>query len=269
MTIIMIRNGVRTDLTEYLRVKEFYVEPLSIQYDEYKVDQGNTIVVPRGYNTRRITATFKFSNFNLDSYAGKLAFFRELFTHQEPFFLIDMHDSTKMWHVRNEGGFPSTRSALSADIEVSFICVNKYGMHTRGNNNITKLWSAGNNAWSDNISWSEEYENSFSGNNIEYNYLGTAPLDPRENASIIRLQGVFGSQVRIQNTTNGSDFIYNGSLISSDTLLLNGTDVSKNGTNVKNNTNYKVITLSPGINNLVVTGGTVNSLSLEHNFYYL
>ena len=269
MTIVIIRNGVRTDLTDYLRVKEFYVEPLSIQYDEYKVDQGNTVVVPRGYNTRRIKATFKFMSYNLDIYAGKLAMFRELFTHQEPFYLIDMHDSTKMWYVRNEGGFPSNRSALSADIEVSFVCVNKYAMHVRGNNLIDKRWSANNNAWSDNISWSSEYRNSYTSNNVVYNYLGTALLDPRENESFFTLKGTFSTRVRIQNTTTGSDFIYNGSLTSSDELLLYDTRVIKNGSNVKGDTNFSVITLAPGNNNIIISGGTVSSFVLEHNFYYL
>ena len=269
MTIRLIRNSQEIDLTDYFRVKEFYVEPLTIQYDEYKVDQGNTIVVPRGYNTRRITATFKFMNYNLDAYAGKLAMFRELFTHQEPFYLIDMHDSTKMWYVRNDGGFPTTRSALSADIEVSFVCVNKYAMHTRGNNVIDKRWSANNNAWSDNISWSDTYTNSYNSNNVLYNYLGTALLDPRENESSFTLRGTFSNQVRIQNTTTGSDFIYNGSLTSSDELLLYNTRVFKNGISVKNDTNFSVITLTPGNNNIIISGGTVSSFVLEHNFYYL
>ena len=270
MTIRLIRNSQEIDLTSYFRVKEFYVEPLTIQYDEYKVDQGNTIVVPRGYNTRRITATFKFMNYNLDAYAGKLAMFRELFTHQEPFYLIDMHDSTKMWYVRNDGGFPTTRSALSADIEVSFVCVNKYAMHTRGNNVIDKRWSANNNAWSDNISWSDTYENAFDINGIvEYNYLGTAPLDPRENPSVINLTGTFSNNVTITNLTNGSNLVYNGSLSQTDRMVIDGTSVLRNGINVRNETNFGVITFSPGINRISVTGGTNARISFEHNFYYL
>lgn len=136
---------------------------------------------------------------------------------------------------------------------------------------MDKSWLDGRLAWQLGIAdWNNPLP-SYTFNSNIFNVLngGNVKIDPRCMPLKITLKGTFSSSVTIRNNTTGEVFTYNGSLTSSDTLILNGVSYLKNGAHITGSTNKKLISLAKGNNSFSITGGTVTSISFEFPFYYL
>lgn len=72
----------------------------------------------------------------------------------------------------------------------------------------------------------------------------------------------------LTNQATGERVTYNESLTASDTLVFDGVQYLKNGVNVSKHTNYGLIKLIPGENQISITGGTVTSVEFDFRFYF-
>lgn len=136
---------------------------------------------------------------------------------------------------------------------------------------MEQSWLDGRLAWQLGIAdWNKGLPN-YTFNTNTFNVLngGNVKMDPRCMPLKITLKGTFSSSVTIRNNTTSEVFTYNGSLTSSDTLILNGVSYLKNGAHITGSTNKKLISLAKGNNSFSITGGTVTSISFEFPFYYL
>lgn len=135
-------------------------------------------------------------------------------------------------------------------------------------NVIPKEWDVDSWAWGMGIEWDKSFSWKFTSSSFTVQNLGNELVDPRYMPFKIKLKGSFSNKVTIRNSTTGNQFEFNGSLLSSDELVLDGVDYLKNGARVASKTNYGLIKLKPGENQISITGGTVSSVEFDFRFYF-
>ncbi|MGM9925224.1 MAG: phage tail family protein [Bacillus sp. (in: firmicutes)] len=96
---------------------------------------------------------------------------------------------------------------------------------------------------------------------------GDVPVDPRSMDLLIKFVGN-ATNLQIKNLTTGDTWQHTGSLVKSDTLLLNGIKSLKNGQSIFKNTNKKLITIAPGWNDFEITGASDFLITFDFRFYY-
>lgn len=131
-----------------------------------------------------------------------------------------------------------------------------------------KLWDINKWQWNQGLTWDDELQYRFTSNNFTLKNFGNVKVDPRESELKITIKATTSSYLEIKNVTTDELFRFNGTLSTSDTLILNGIHSYKNGVNAILNTNKKLLTLAPGNNVFSVTGGTIQSIEFDFRFLY-
>ncbi|MGE7940619.1 phage tail domain-containing protein [Lysinibacillus xylanilyticus] len=131
-----------------------------------------------------------------------------------------------------------------------------------------KLWDINKWEWNQGLTWDDDLQYKFTSNNFTLKNFGNVKVDPRESELKITVKATASSYLEIKNVTTGEVFRFNSGLSTSDTLILNGIHSYKNGANAILNTNKKLLTLAPGNNVFVVTGGTIQSIEFDFRFLY-
>ncbi|MFP7199677.1 phage tail family protein [Lysinibacillus halotolerans] len=98
--------------------------------------------------------------------------------------------------------------------------------------------------------------------------LGNEIVDPRYIPLVIKIKGSFPNGITLTNQTTGDVFKFNGVLSSTDTLEIRDINYFVNGLNSASETNYNLITLKPGENQILITGGTVSLVEFDFRFHY-
>lgn len=78
-----------------------------------------------------------------------------------------------------------------------------------------------------------------------------------------------GNSYQITNNTNGTNYQYNGTIQSSDSLVLNGLSTTLNGNPASQNTNFGYIKLEKGWNDITVSGATSHTTTFSFPFVYI
>lgn len=238
--VIRKLNDETIDLNDIgLKVLEFEPESLEVINDVVGID-GGYVINRTTYGPRYIHATFKFMSDTITNYAQKRAEIFNLFTITEPFYLTDKRTPDVNWYVKNDGKFNLQRNLKSGEFSVSFICVNKYAlatMTTTVNYNVSAF---------------------------TVDYDGTALLDPRENYLELTVKATSAENLQIKNETTGDTYIYKEPLNSDDELSINGIRTFKNGIDKTLATNFGLITLTPGENNIIVSNGVLRSIRIRY-----
>ena len=131
-----------------------------------------------------------------------------------------------------------------------------------------KLWDINKWEWNQGLTWDEDLQYMFASNNFTLKNFGNVKVDPRESELKITIKATTSSYLEIKNVTTGEIFRFNGTLSTSDTLVLNGIHTYKNGVNAILSTNKKLITLAPGNNVFTVSGGIIQSIEFDFRFLY-
>ncbi|MEY9976595.1 phage tail domain-containing protein [Lysinibacillus sp. RC79] len=131
-----------------------------------------------------------------------------------------------------------------------------------------KLWNIDKWQWNQGLTWDDDLQYKFASNSFTLKNFGNVKVDPRESELKITIKATTSSYLEIKNVTTGEVFRFNGTLSSTDTLILNGIHSYKNGVNAILNTNKKLLTLAPGNNIFTVTGGTIQSIEFDFRFLY-
>lgn len=266
----------KTDGTEYklkdlgIRVVEFEPESLNVINEVVNIPGSTAISIPVGYEARYINAEFAIHALNLVDYALFRSELFELFVRDEPFYIIDEKDMTKRWYVRSDGMFSLSRALKTGKFTISFLCVNSYqeSVNTSLYFSGKKYWSDEKFAWNGMITWDDELNYTFNTNSFSVNNLGNAKVIPESSQLKITIKTVANGYFEMRNNTNGSIFRYRNPLNSSDTLVIDGVRVLKNGQNSLINTDMSFISLEPGINDIVVTSGSLYSASFDFRFLF-
>ncbi|QCR33122.1 phage tail domain-containing protein [Lysinibacillus sp. SGAir0095] len=118
------------------------------------------------------------------------------------------------------------------------------------------------------IEWDEDYTWEFTSAYPIVRNLGNVPVNPRYMPLKITIKGDFPNGVTLTNQTTGESVTFSGSLTASDTLVFDGVQYLKNGVNVSYQTNYGLIKLKPGENQISITGGSLTSVKFDFRFYF-
>jgi hypothetical protein len=100
---------------------------------------------------------------------------------------------------------------------------------------------------------------------------GDEPVDPRERWAYLQVlfQGASENLI-IKNLTTGDEWSYTGTTAAGDTIELNGIRSLKNGSSIFGQTNRKLLTLAPGMNQFEISGATgAFQISFDFRFYYI
>jgi phage-related protein len=98
---------------------------------------------------------------------------------------------------------------------------------------------------------------------------GNVLIDPRIVPLIITFKGA-SNNLSIKNITTGDEWTFSGTSNPDDSIILDGIRSTKNGLSIYRETNHKLITLIPGMNEFELTGATDPfEISFDFYFYYL
>ena len=150
---------------------------------------------------------------------------------------------------------------------IQFITETPYAESLASTSSI-KSWDANVWSWDASIEWDTEYLYTFNTNSFVIRNLGTATIDPRESNLRIQISGNFEGSLIMNNITTGDSFIYNGNLSENQVLELNRIKMTIGGVSILSKTNKKLITLKPGENQFVISGGQVSQVNFDFNFLY-
>src|SRR5699024_11165410 len=100
---------------------------------------------------------------------------------------------------------------------------------------------------------------------------GDITVDPRKvyQELLITIQALADNYIEIKNKTTDETYRYNGKMAANDTLRIDGIRSTKNNLSVFRNTNKRLISLRPGVNEIEILGANkVNNVSFDFRFYY-
>lgn len=105
---------------------------------------------------------------------------------------------------------------------------------------------------------------------FSFNNEGNQTIDPRIHSETqIEFSGA-SSGLSIRNLTTGDEWSWSGSTIQGDILLLKGIQSFKNGQSIFAQTNKKLISFKPGLNDFQIVGATATfQLTIRTRFYFL
>lgn len=196
-----------------------------------------------------------------------------IFDSRDYFYLINGGEPGKRWHVKYDSVFSLQQFVQSAKEETGNIdlvsdqpcaeSISSTGVDP------PSMDSDGYQMVDGGLPLDEDIAYTQSTNEFNIFNAGDMEVDPRERYLLIQFQGA-SNGLTITNRTNGDVFKFNGTTGSGDTLTINQTIVEINGQDVFGQTNYGLIRLEPGDNNIVVSGtnGTF-TIVFDFNFPYL
>jgi len=117
----------------------------------------------------------------------------------------------------------------------------------------------------------ESHKYTHTGTSFKIYNAGSVPIHPFEQDLKITIDDVVGSSeyLQLENTTNRSTFRVTEGVKSNQTIILDGANITSNGTQYLRKTNKQFIELDAGWNEFKITGASSARVSFDHPFYYL
>lgn len=265
------KDGTRYALNDFgIRVVEFEPESLESLNETTLIPGSHYITTPVGYGVRMINASFRIHSKDLIDYALFRMEIFNLFVQDDDFYIIDEKDLSLRWHVRSDGKFSLDRALRTGNFDISFLCINPYAISDKSTLELNgkKLWDENLFYWNGVIDWDSELKYIFNRNNFDVSNLGNAVIDSRNQKFVLRIKALTSSGITIKNVTTGDEYIFNGTLGTNDTLVINGTRSFKNGVSVFRDTNRSALTMKPGVNTFEITGAAVQEISFDFNYLF-
>lgn len=165
---------------------------------------------------------------------------------------------------------PTESRALDASFTIPFDNPSGY-LYSLVNSDVLKEY--GQEAW-------QYGQNLPNGKDLQYQFIDQSEFQVY-NASDITVDPYFqrhqlkiiikhsGGGFGITNETTGDAYRFNGSMRSSDTLMIDGINTYLNGKLADNQTNYGYLSLEPGWNDIKITGAVDLDITFSFPFIYL
>ena len=262
-------NGELYNLSEYnLKVLDFQVDSPKPRVESEVIEGRDGVVETEiTYDVRTLRASFFFKSIdNIDFALLRNEIFR-MFSSKDTFYLIDSREPGKRWLVRANGFSVEQIMPTSGRFDVGFVVphtfAESYGSTLEPYNFDGELWQIGTGLEAEDLNYTHSSStfNIYNGSDIT--------IDPRECTLKIEFIGA-SNNLTIRNLTTGDEWVYNGISESGDIMLLDGIKSLKNEESIFGQTNRKLISLAPGINELEILGATDSfTISFDFRFYYL
>ncbi|MFJ7950780.1 distal tail protein Dit [Lysinibacillus sp. NPDC096418] len=266
----MNKDGRKTDISKYsLKRLYHFIPSITMSHQLNPVDGGiGSIISDTRYESRIITVRFLYESYDIQDYYLLRDEINALFTRDKFFYIIFKNESYKRYKVRLNGNFLVTPAQYMEQFDVEFICEDLYA-ESISTTRTHKEWDLNRWAWNGEITWDDDLRYAFTTNEFTVKNLGNVTIDPRQVYCMIEIEGIFASGVTITNKTTGDVYHYSGPIDDDDMLILDGVRTFYNGESRFFMTNKRLLTLVPGDNNFIVTGGRVDSIIFDFKFLYL
>lgn len=273
--IIELLNGTQIDTADYnLYLKEPPKIPsVEISHQTENVaGRDGLIFIETKFSGRTIPVDFIYESVDTIDYILLRSELNALFAMKEAFFIIFKDEPYKRWKVRlaSSINLEPEEIEIVGEVHVDFICENIFAesIATTLEMENKKEWDADIFGWNNTITWDDELNYTFTNPYFNVKNLGNVDIDPRQHDLIITIKGDFSNGLTLANNTTNEVYEYNGSLTTSDTLVIEGIRTLKNSISDFGNTNKKLITLAVGDNHMEILGGTLSSISFNFRFLY-
>lgn len=269
---IITNDNKHIDITdmENLYYLDFEEEEPKITQKTEQIE-GTDGVIPNNASFEPFELTLRFAFDGLDKTEYRLfkSSFRKLWARREPFYVVHSDlEGFKYAVIFNSLSFED-KFSKNGEAEVSLLV---YKGYTESYLNTLELDYWLKNGW--------QFENGLSiqdgvkyvtdSKTVKIYNESSDEIDPDlRHTLIIKVKGNAPNGFKIKNKTNKKVYEYKKSIKNKDEIVINGVYTYKNKKRVTHDTNYKLITLEPGINDIEITGDGLELESLQFIFNFI
>lgn len=272
--IVQRLDGTTFNLTDLGFRGRLFVIPSPLYRNNTQQIQGRNGLADLAttFGERKMTLKGRFTANDLPDAALLRDVVFGIFNSLDPFYVIDdEREPGKRWLVRVDGSFDYSEVYVYGDVEVPLICARGFSESLGRtdsdaidfNNDLWQAMGAG-------IDLSDDLAYTFGTASFSVYNGGDLTIDPAEEHELdITFTGA-SSGLQIENATTGDLFTYDGDSEDDESIELSGVKALKSGVSIFTDTNYGLITLKPGWNDITVSGATGDfTIKFGFRYYYL
>ncbi|MEG7333219.1 phage tail family protein [Bacillus sp. 0102A] len=270
---IVYKDGTVYDMASDFNVlvRSFTISSPDPSIDSERLDNGDGYIrMGKTWGPREISALCVFSAVDDYDYALLLSkLFRVLMSRDE-YYLISDAEPWRRWLVEVSSGWSAEQLGATGEFQLSFISASPYAESVGSSlSNLTtdiNLWGFGNGLSA------EDYQYVHTAKAFHIYNAGDATVDPRNKPLKITIKSkknISKVSIGLYNATTKDQWTYSGSMNTTLPIVIDGTRTVRSTTSLTDKTNYGLITLAPGWNNIQVTGEEIAEVSFDFRFYYL
>ena len=276
MTYVQRLDGKLYDLKELgIRTRDILVHSPPPRHHTSAVDGRDGVIdIGTEYDPRPITGQFTFFAYDLDDFV----LFRDevfhIFRTKQPFYLIDKRYPVKRYKVKVESDFVPEQLYTLGKFDVDMICNDVYAesiettqfIEKNGIDANDKVWGYGMGLIDD----PDSRKYTHTGASFSIYNAGNVPIHPFEQELKITINNVQGSnsELVLRNVTNGTEFKVTEAVSNSQTIVLDGPNITSNDLFFLRSTNRQFIELDEGWNDFEIKGATNATVSFDFRYYY-
>ncbi|WP_193064915.1 phage tail family protein [Oceanobacillus oncorhynchi] len=276
MTIIQRHNGETINLDDAgIRTRDFIISAPTYNHQFGEIEGGLGVI---DYGTsigpREITVSFRATSYDIEDFSLLRDEIFNIFRSEESFYLIEHREPGKRWLVKVQNPYSIPQRNIFGNFDITFIGLKGVAesigttqdIQRNGINANDELWGFGMGLIADD----ESLIYTHTGTSFRIFNAGNVAVHPYEQTLKITIDNVRGSSsyLQVRNNTTGDAFRTTEAVSGSQTIVLDGPNVTSNGTQHYRKTNRQFITLAPGWNEFSVTGASSIRVAFDFKYYY-
>ena len=268
----MIKGSNETILTDiddlvYLDFKEEDVESRINLQEISGVDGG--LLSPISFAPFNLILRFVYSGSDIKDYHLLKKKMRSILYTREPFYIVHSDMPSMKYAVITDSTAIEDLYGRNGTFEVTFTVFKGYSeslYETNQYSNTSDKWQFGNDTI---INDDIKYKHSSSEFKIFNGSSDTIAPFPHRHKLIIKINVDAPSGFKLINKTTGDVFEYKKSITKNKQIVINGIYPTIDGNRVGINTNHEWLTLSPGFNDIEISGENISNPTVEFIFPFI
>ena len=268
----MIKGSNETILTDiddlvYLDFKEEDVES-RINLQEISGADGG-LLSPISFAPFNLILRFVYSGSDIKDYHLLKKKMRSILYTREPFYIVHSDMPSMKYAVITDSTAIEDLYGRNGTFEVTFTVFKGYSeslYETNQYSNTSDKWQFGNDTI---INDDIKYKHNSSEFKIFNGSSDTIAPFPHRHKLIIKINVNASNGFKLINKTTGDVFEYKKSITKNKQIVINGIYPTIDGNRVGINTNHEWLTLSPGFNDIEITGENISNPTVEFIFPFI
>ena len=268
----MIKGSNETILTDiddlmYLDFKEEDVESRINLQEISGVDGG--LLSPISFAPFNLILRFVYSGSDIKDYHLLKKKMRSILYTREPFYIVHSDMPSMKYAVITDSTAIEDLYGRNGTFEVTFTVFKGYSeslYETDQYSNTSDKWQFGNDTV---INDDIKYKHNSSEFKIFNGSSDTIAPFPHRHKLIIKINVDASNGFKLINRTTGDVFEYKKSITKNKQIVINGIYPTIDGNRVGINTNHEWLTLSPGFNDIEITGENISNPTVEFIFPFI
>lgn len=268
----MIKGSNETILTDiddlmYLDFKEEDVESRINLQEISGVDGG--LLSPISFAPFNLILRFVYSGSDIKDYHLLKKKMRSILYTREPFYIVHSDMPSMKYAVITDSTAIEDLYGRNGTFEVTFTVFKGYSeslYETDQYSNTSDKWQFGNDTI---INDDIKYKHNSSEFKIFNGSSDTIAPFPHRHKLIIKINVDASNGFKLINKTTGDVFEYKKSITKNKQIVINGIYPTIDGNRVGINTNHEWLTLSPGFNDIEITGENISNPTVEFIFPFI